>query len=77
MFKDSSLTEIQNSIQPVITKVDPKNDQFDIDVLISKSFEILTTHLSNYALEELGMKQYVIAELGATAKEAKTAKMSA
>ena len=55
---------------PVITKVDPKNDQFDIDVLVSKALEILRTHLRNYAFEELGMKQNVVEALESQNKQA-------
>ena len=71
VFKGSSLEEIQEAVQPVVTKVDPRNDQFDIDIIISKSFQILQTHLSNYAYEELALRQNVIGVLEEKDKECK------
>ena len=60
VFKGSQLQDIQDSILPVLTKVDPRNLNFDLEESMSKSLKILETYLANYSFEELGLKSCVI-----------------
>jgi hypothetical protein len=48
VFKGSDYNEIKHAVQPIITKVDPNDEDFDIDITISNAYKILTNYLKNY-----------------------------